>query len=178
MNSQDKLFELFETGTLAGKTATEICKYLQIPYREKNRLLDLLDKLCSTGKLYQNDGGRYGTIEQLGLIKGVISGNERGFGFLVPEDKEAYPHDYFIPRKSLCGALHGDTVLIERIYGNSDDEGKVVKILARGYDKIVGTFRRDKRAGYLYPDEKRFATEIYIPLSDCFNIKNGVRQNG
>ena len=175
MNSQDKLFELFETGTLAGKTATEICKYLQIPYREKNRLLDLLDKLCSTGKLYQNDGGRYGTIEQLGLIKGVVSGNERGFGFLVPEDKEAYPHDYFIPRKSLCGALHGDTVLIERIYGNSDDEGKVVKILARGYDKIVGTFRRDKRAGYLYPDEKRFATEIYIPLSDCFNIKNGVK---
>ena len=51
----------------------------------------------------------------------------------------------------------------------------MVKILSRGYDKIVGTFRRDRRAGYLYPDEKKFATEIYIPLSSCFQIKNGVK---
>ena len=166
---------MFENGTLAGKTATEICKILQMPYREKNRLTDLLSKLCDEGKLYQNDGGRYGTIEQLGLVKGKISGHERGFAFLVPEDKEAYPEDFFIPHKNLHGALHGDVVLIERKFERSDDEGNVVKILERGYDKLVGTFRRDKRAGYLIPDEKKFSTEIYIPLSACFKIKNGVK---
>ena len=175
MSSQEKLFSLFENGTLANMTVNEICKTLQMPYREKPRLTDLLSKLCDEGKLYQNDGGRYGTIEQLGLIKGKLSGHERGFAFLIPDDKESYPNDFFIPHKNLHGALHGDVVLIERFFGRSDDEGNVIKVLERGYSTIVGTFRRDKRAGYLIPDEKRYASEIYIPLSDCFKIKNGVK---
>ena len=175
MSAQEKIFVLFENGTLANKTAAEICKILQMPYREKNRLTDILSKLCAEGKLYQNDGGRYGTIEQLGLIKGKISGHERGFAFFIADDKERYPDDFFIPHKNLHGALHGDSVLIERKTERSDDEGNVVKILQRGFDKIVGTFRRDKRSGYLIPDEKKFSTEIYIPLSTCFKIKNGVK---
>jgi len=175
LNAKESLLSAFQDGTLAGKTIQEILKTLQIPYREKNRLLDLLDKLCDEGEIFQNEGGRYGTIEQLGLIKGTLRGNERGFAFLIPDDKEMHPQDYFIPHKALHGALHSDTVLIERTYGRSDDEGNVVSILARGYDKIVGTFRRDKRAGYLFPDEKRYSAEIYIPLSACSHIKNGVK---
>ncbi len=175
MRSTDKLLSLFRDGTLSGKTIAEILKILQIPYREKNRLSDLLTELLKRGELYQNEGGRYGTIEGLGLIKGVISGHERGFAFLRPEDKTTYPDDFFIPHKGLNGALDGDTVLIERVFGRSEDEGKVLKILERGQSKIVGTFRRDRRAGYLIPDDKKFSTEIYIPLSDCFYIKNGVK---
>ena len=175
MSSKEKLFALFVDGTLAGKTVTEILKILQIPFREKNRVTVLLDELCDEGLLYQNDGGRYGTIEQLGLIKGKLSGHERGFAFLVPDDKDKYEKDFFIPHKNLHGALHGDVVLIEQVFDRSDDEGNVVKILERGYTKVVGIFRRDRHAGYLIPDEKKFATEIYIPLSTCFNIKNGVK---
>ena len=175
MSAKQNIFEKFQDGTLSGKTTSEICKLLHIPYREKNRLIPILAELCDEGKLFVDDGGRYGTSEQLGLIKGKIFGNERGFAFLVPEDKEAYPSDFFIPRKSLRGALHGDTVLVARAYGNAGDEVGVVKILERGYTQIVGTFRRDKRAGYLFPDEKKYATEIYIPLSKCRQIKNGVK---
>ena len=175
MNAKETLLSAFQDGTLAGKTSQEILKILQIPYREKNRLFDLLNNLCDDGEIFKNEGGRYGTIEQLGLIKGTLVGNERGFAFLVPEGKEKNENDYFIPHKSLHGALHGDTVLMELVTGQSDDEGAVVKILERGYKTIVGTFRRDRRAGYLFPDEKRFATEIYIPLSACSHIKNGVK---
>ena len=175
MSSKEKLFALFLDGTLAKKNVTEILKILQIPFREKNRVLSLLNELCNEGQLYQNDGGRYGTIEQLGLIKGRISGNERGFAFLIPDDKAQYEKDFFLPHKNLHGALHGDTVLIERVFDRSDDEGNVVKILERGYTRVVGIFRRDRRSGYLIPDEKKLATEIYIPLSTCFNIKNGVK---
>ena len=175
MNAKESLLSAFQDGTLAGKSSQEILKILQIPYREKNRLFDLLNTLCDEGSIFRNEGGRYGTIEQLGLIKGTLVGNERGFAFLVPEGKEKNENDYFIPHKSLHGALHGDTVLIELVTDRSDDEGSVVKILDRGYKTIVGTFRRDRRAGCLFPDEKRFATEIYIPLSACSHIKNGVK---
>ncbi len=175
MNAKKELLSKFQNGTLSGKTVTEILKILQIPYREKNRLSILLDDLVESGELYQNDGGRYGTIENLGLIKGKISGHERGFAFLVPEDKDAYPDDLFIPRSQRGGALHGDTVLVERVYGRSEDEARVVRVLERGYTTIVGTFRRDKRNGYLIPDEKKFDRDIYIPLSLCSHIPNGVK---
>ncbi len=175
MNAKKELLSKFQDGALSGKTPTEILKILQIPYREKNRLTDLLEELVEDGVLYQNAGGRYGTIEHLGLIKGKISGNERGFAFLIPDDGERYEKDFFLPRKNLRGALHGDSVLIERVSGQSDDEGRVVKILQRGYTKIVGTFRRDKKSGYLIPDDKKYCSEIYIPLSACFSIKNGVK---
>ena len=175
MNAHDFLLQKFRDGTLANQTVGEICKALNTPYRDKKRIIALLDDLCQDGLIFQNDGGRYGTIEQLGLIKGTISGNERGFGFLVPEDKEKHPDDLFIPHRALKGALHGDLVLAEKVYGASDDEGAVVCILKRGYDKIVGVFRKDRRAGYLIPDEKRFASHVYIPLNDCYNVRNGVK---
>ena len=175
MGAREKLLEAFLDGTLAQRNIIEICKILQIPYREKSRVLDLLDKLCADGLLYQNDGGRYGTIEQLGLLKGTLTGNERGFAFFTPENGQRFENDLFIPHRNLNGALHGDTVLVERIYERSDDEGKVVKILSRGCAQVVGVFRRNKKSGYLIPDEKRFATEIYIPLSTCFNIPNNVK---
>ena len=180
MNIAERIYGLFLDGTLANKNITEICKSLSVPYRERNRLLPILGELCDEGKLYKTENGKYGTSEQLGLIKGVISGNERGFGFLVPIDKTQYPNDFFIPRKYLRGAFHGDTVLAEQISWISDsdserEEAKVVKVLQRGYQTIVGVFRKDKRAGYLYPDEKKFSAPIYIPLSNCSRIKNGVK---
>ncbi len=175
MNAKLHIFEKFQDGTLSGKTVSEICKLLHIPYRERNRLIPFLDELCEEGKIFMDDTGRYGTSEDLGLIKGVVSGNERGFAFLIPDDKEKYEKDFFIPRKSLRGALHGDTVLVARAYGETGDEVSVVKILERGYSQIVGTFRRDKRAGYVFPDEKKYSTEIYIPLAKCSHIKNGVK---
>ncbi len=175
MNATENLLRQFQNGSLEKKNITEILKLLQIPYREKNRVVDLLTQLIKEGELYQNDEGRYGTSAGLGLIKGKISGHERGFAFLLPDDRATYPNDFFLPRKSLNGALHGDTVLVERVWGRSEDEARVVKILERGYAQIVGTFRRDKRNGYLIPDERKFSTDIYIPLSSCFHIKNGVK---
>ena len=175
MTAKEYILQAFADGTLALKNLQEICKILKIPYREKKRVFDLLYELEKEGQIFQNDGGRYGTIDQLGLIRGCLRGNERGFAFLVPDDREQYEKDFFIPHKNLRGALHGDKVLIERVYGRSDDEGAVVKILERGFSQIVGVFQKDRYAGYLFPDDKRFFTEIFIPLHSCFHIKNGVK---
>ncbi len=175
MSSKERLLSFFRDGSLENKNINEILKLLQIPFREKNRVVDLLIDLVKEGEIYQNDGGRYGTIDGLGLIKGKVCGHERGFAFLIPDDRATYPDDFFIPRKNLGDAFHGDEVLVERVYGRSDDEVKVVKILSRGYTTIVGTFRRDRKCGYLIPDEKRFDSYIYIPLADCFQLQSGVK---
>ncbi len=179
MSASERIFEKFLDGSLANKNVAEICKILSMPYRERTRLIPLLDELCKAGKLYKNEEGRYGTSEQLGLIKGVVSGNERGFGFLIPENRELYPEDFFLSRHRLHGALHGDTVLAQPLRysktGGERTEAEVITILQRGYTTVVGTFRKDRRAGYLIPDEKKFFKDIFIPLAECFNIPNGVK---
>ena len=178
MSAIERIYERFLDGSLANKNVAEICKILSMPYRERNRLIPLLEELCKDGKLYKNTQGKYGTSEQMGLVKGIISGNERGFGFLVPDDKATYPQDFFIPRPKLNGALHGDSVLVQPCEGWSNGErteAEVVRILQRGYTTIVGTFRKDRRSGYLIPDEKKFFKDVFIPLSECFNIPNGVK---
>ena len=175
MSIRETLLKAFAEGEINKLTASDVCRVFSIPYREKKRVLDVLDSLVEDGLIYQDDGGRYGTAEALGLIKGKISGNERGFAFLIPEDREAHPNDYFLPKRRLKGALHGDTVLVCKVFGGEGDEAEVVRILERGYTEIVGTFTKDRYAGYLTPDEKRYAAEIFIPLHRCYQIKNGVK---
>ena len=101
MSIQEQLLQAFKEGAINRMTAGDICRVFAIPFREKKRLTTVLDKLVDDGFIYQDNGGRYGTAEALGLIKGKISGNERGFAFLVPEDKANHPDDYFLPRKNL-----------------------------------------------------------------------------
>ena len=175
MNIRIQLLQAFEEGNLTKAAIGDICRYFAIPFREKNRLTSILDDMVEEGLIYQDNGGRYGTAESLGLIEGKISGNERGFAFLVPTDKTRHPNDYFLPKKNLRGALHGDRVLAQRVYGKSDDEAEIVRVLERGYTEVVGTFQKDRYAGYLIPDEKRLSTEIFIPLHRCFQIKSGVK---
>ena len=175
MNAKDSLYELFLNGDADGKTLPQLLKLLSIPYRERGRLEKLLFSLADEGKIYQTDDGRFGTEKGLNLIKGKLVGNERGFAFLVPENKEEYPNDFFIPHRRLHGAMHGDTVLVSKVFSEKGDEAEIVKILERGYTELVGTFYKDRRCGCLCPDDKRYFENIYIPLHTCTRIKDGVK---
>jgi ribonuclease R len=94
---------------------------------------------------------------------GTLQGNERGFAFVIPSDKQKYPNDFFIPRRALMGALNKDIVRVAKKPGTVD-EAYVVEIIERGQKTVVGTFARDRHAGYVLPDDKRFDSDVYIPL--------------
>lgn len=176
MTARDALLDRFQTENLSGKTLNELLRFLSLPFRERTRLSALLDELVASGKLFETSDGRFGTKEGLGLIEGTISGHEKGFAFFLPSDREKYPNDLFLPPHGVNGALHKDTVLVERIQSVAEhDEACVVAILARGYTELVGTFYKDRRAGYVYPDEKRFSQTLYVPLRNCRNVKSGVK---
>lgn len=169
MSAKQKIYELIASNTLTLPTDAELARHLHLSKHEIASLRELLHTLCREGKLLSDKHYRYGTPEQLGAIKGKISGNERGFGFFMPEDKTL--PDLFLPHSALHGALHGDTVYARRVQGRSKDEGEVLTILERGCQEIVGTFYRDKKAGYVIPDERKFSEQIFIPLKKCSNIR-------
>lgn len=175
MNAKEQLLEKFYDGAFAGKTDEEICRELNISGKEKLHIRKLLHELCDEGKLFRDFFFHYGTAEQLGAIKGKISANERGFGFLIPDDANT-GRDFFIPARFMHGAYHKDTVLCMPVKdAQSDDEVEVISILERGMTEAVGTFYREKNFGFLRPDEKKFTADIYIPLSKSKNCMSGMK---
>lgn len=105
-------------------------------------------------------------------IEGIYRANEKGFGFVEVEGLE---EDLFIAPNSKNGALNGDTVQVN-IYkkkeGTKRAEAKIVKILKRDKETVVGIFQKSKNFGFVVPDDKKFATDIFISKNKCKEAKN------
>lgn len=173
MNAKQTILQNIRNGAFALMTSEEIAAKLHLKGKAAAGLNDILFSLCREGELLRDMRGRLGTAEQFGAIRGTISGNERGFGFFVPDDPAL--DDLFIPHRALQGAYHGDTVLAFRKAGRSGDEGEVLAVLKRGMEKVVGLFRRERSGGFVHPDEKKFCNDIFIPSDRCKSAASGTK---
>ena len=173
MNAKQTLLQKIKDGTFALLTDDAIAKKLRLKGKAAEVLGEMLRSSVREGVLCCDLRGRYGTAEQFGAIRGTISGNERGFGFFVPDDPNR--DDLFIPHRALRGAFHKDVVLAFAKNAAMGDEGEVLTILQRGYKEIVGTFRRERTGGTLHPDERKFSTDIFIPSDRCKGAADGVK---
>lgn len=159
MTAIDILNEKFQTGEFTYKTAREITRLLGITQKtEKDAVFSALKRLEEQGEIVKDEKFRYVLPQTLNLKKGTLRGNERGFAFFIQEDGE----DWFVPHRSLHGAQHGDTVYAKLIGGEKGDEGEVYSIIKRGYNEIVGTYYREKKCGFVTPDERKYFSEISV----------------
>jgi len=106
-------------------------------------------------------------------LVGIFRANEKGFGFVEFEMEEK--DDVFIPNQFVGNSLNGDTVEIKIIKEKTAEkraEAKVLKVLKRERDTVVGTFQKSKSFGFVVPDDKKFNTDIFISKNKCKNAKN------
>ena len=106
-------------------------------------------------------------------LTGKFCANEKGFGFITFEEEGK--EDVFVPSKSVNGALDGDTVqflIYKQKQGTKKAEAKIVKIVKRERETIVGTFQKSRNFGFVVPDDKSFATDIFISKKKCKEAKN------
>lgn len=172
MHASKKLYDKIESGEFLLLTAREIAMRLRMTKRDVSLIEDILDGYVQEGKLLKDGSRRYGTPEQFDAKKGTLKGNERGFAFFLPDDGTP---DLFIPHGALNGAMHADVVFARCTGGKKGDEGEVLSVLERGMTEIVGTFVRDRNAGYLIPDDSKYFENIYIPLRACKNLPVNVK---
>ena len=74
---------------------------------------------------------------------GIYKKNQKGFGFVKLEDQE---EEIYISKENSLNALNGDRVLIEIIEEKNKvkkAEGKIVRILKREKDTVVGVFQNN-----------------------------------
>ena len=172
MKLKESILKKIKEGKLTFKNAKAMCDSLGMRYSDRDKVKKALAELEDEGEIIKDGQGGYATPEQLGAFRGTVQGNERGFAFIIPDDKSVRDGDFFVPRRSLNGAMNRDKVLAVHKRG-TEDEAYVLKIIERGQKRIVGTFEKDKRAGYVLPDDKHFDSDVYVPLSLCMNAKPG-----
>ncbi len=154
----------------------ELAVVLDVPAEERDEFAEILGSLEIEGLIYKTNKDRYGIPERMNLVVGRIQGNERGYGFLIPDDENIV--DLFIPADGLSGAMHNDRV-IARITARSTEgkraEGEVIKILKRAVTRVVGTYDSSKYFGFVVPDDKKVPGDIFIPKDEVNGAKPGFK---
>ncbi len=167
--------QLLQDRTYRPMKFKELAGLLQVPKEERDELRQVLEKLMEEGTVELDQAGRY-RAANADIKTGVFQGTLRGFGFVLLEGEP----DVFISEDDVHGARDKDKVMIsvkEEFRGRSavqkKREGCVLKILERGNDTVVGTFRINGNNGYVTPDNQKFGSEIYIAREHTKGAVNG-----
>lgn len=174
MPLSEKVIELIKENNLKYFKAGDVCSVLgSHDGFSVVQITKILDDLVELGELIKTNKKKYVLPGDAGLIKGKIQSSNRGFAFLIPEDKEM--EDLFIAGRNLNGAFDKDIVWVEKIPGlkRNSEEAVVVKIITRGIEEVVGKFQKNGKFGFVIPDSKNFSSDIYISDKNCKNVRNG-----
>lgn len=151
---------IMELNDLLGLTTIDEYKSLQ----------NTLDEMVSEGILYYSDKKKkYLLLENSHLVKGTLSLNEKGFGFIII-NKDI--KDVYVNEKNINGAQDGDLVLFE--YLNKDKErpeGRIIKTIKRNYEPLVGEVILVDGEYFVKPDKK--GANIYIPRDNLNGAVEG-----
>lgn len=138
----------------------ELAILLQVPKEQREALREVMDSLEKEGKIHVTQKGKYVKGEAKKLI-GLFQAHAKGFGFVTIEGEE---EDIFISEDDTNGAMQGDEVeiTITKAPQGKRKEGKILKIIQRGTQKLVGYYQARKGFGFVVPDNARYLQDIYV----------------
>lgn len=118
-----------------------IREILDIPLSKKNIYQEALSHLLREKVIRLERGQLMPVKEEFLIATGTIRVHVRGFGFLIPDEKNKFPVDIFVPKHLTKGAVDGDHVEVMVSPTPTSDkgpEGKVVAIIRRGRSHLAG----------------------------------------
>ncbi len=158
-------------------TARELLRVLAVPRDERVAVTRMLKRLVSDGALVITRGDRYGLPDKMDLVVGRLDGHPSGFGFVVPERPvEGLSRDIYVPAHLLGDAMHGDRIVarVERIRDDGRAEGRIVQVIERQQQTVVGRFALDRqRMAFVEPFDRRVTTDIRIPSGETLDAEPG-----
>jgi ribonuclease R len=114
------------------------------------------------GQLMVNRRGAYGLVDRMHLLRCRVQGHRDGYGFAIPlgEGKDIY-----LGPRQMHFVFDGDEVLVQ-VTGEDRRgrlEGKVVEVLKRGHQVVVGRYQEESGIGFVIPDNGRLTQQVLIP---------------
>jgi len=144
----------------------EIGRKFGVTGRARVALRKTLRDLERGGEIARIRKDRYVLPAEADLVTGKLSIHPAGYGFLTSE--KSGESDVFIAAENVGIGMHGDRVVARispeppagRIKGRR--EGRVIRILERAHDTVVGTLQRSRNFYYVVPDDPRFVHDVYV----------------
>lgn len=149
-------------------TRPDLAKALRLPSRERNQLRQALINLQNVDKVVCLRKNRWALPETRETISGLIKITDRGFGIFIPDTGS---EEFYVAKDDLKCALHEDRVTIERLPPKpaprgrpafKNPEGRVVEVLERNTDEVVGLLKRTPYYAYVIPDNLRLGHDIRV----------------
>ena len=102
------------------------------------------------------------TSGRLDEIEGSVQGHRDGHGFLIRDDSEG---DIFLPPNEMRAVLHKDRVKVRIVRQDRKGrpEGRVVEIIERSAQPIIGRLLNEGGIWIVAPEDKRYGQDILIP---------------
>ncbi len=150
----------------------EIARAVGVAEADYRRFKKTLAGMERAGKIYRVKGNRYGAPTSMDLVPGKISLTRSGDGFVRPDSPG---EDVFIASVNLATAMDGDHVVarIESRPKRRNPAGRVIKILERAHNTVVGTLHHGRRFAYVVPLDRRVSRDLLIGDSDQRGAKDG-----
>jgi ribonuclease R len=152
----------------------DLVRRLGLQREERQELKPLLRRLISDGEVVKIRGTRIGLPSRMNLVVGRLSCSPSGFGFVVPEERRARG-DVYVSAPNMKEALHGDRVVarVERTTPKGP-EGRVIRVLERALQRLVGRYEDDGRfGGRVVPFDRRVLHELFVPRGDEGEARGG-----
>jgi ribonuclease R len=152
--------------------AKDIAKRLGVTQDRYHLLRAALRQLVANGTIVKYPRNRYGRGRAAQEAVGVLRVKTQGYGFVVRDDGG---EDIFVSERNMGLALHQDRVRV-RLFAQSSGrspEGKIVEVLSRARQNIVGTYKRGRKLGFVVPDELKIPHDIFVHDSDAMGAQPG-----
>src|SRR6266478_3453970 len=163
---QEQILALLGSANYRPLNKSELAKALGRKSGVRMGLSQVLRDLERSGEIARIRKNRYVLPPAADLIAGKLHIRQAGYGFLISE--KPGESDIFIAAENTGTAMHGDRVVARmspdepygRIKGRR--EGRVIRILERAHDTIVGTLQRSRNFYYVVPDDPRIVHDVYV----------------
>jgi ribonuclease R len=177
MSARDELLRNIREKVHHPASPSELMRVLRVAKDQSQAFKRQLRSLADEGALVVVRGNRYGVADRMDLIVGRLEGHPSGFGFVTPERPiEGLQGDVFVAAANLAEAFHGDRVVVrlERRREDGRAEGRIVQVLERGTQTVVGRFEVDGAGlGYVVPFDRRLRTDVQIARGEAAGARPG-----
>ncbi len=171
-NLEEELLRLLDAHPGQIFKSKELAKHLGVRNQDYQPFKRRVRRLAEEGKLTRHKGNRYGKVRKSLAVTGVLHVKTQGYGFVLRDDGG---EDVFVSQRNMGTALHRDRVRVG-LWAQSIGklpEGRVIEILKRGRDRIVGTFMEARTYNYVIPDELKITRDVYVDGRDRGDTRPG-----
>ena len=117
----------------------------------------------------KNMGQTSGLLDE---VEGVVQGHRDGHGFVARDDGAP---DIYLPPNEMRAVLHKDRVKVRIVRSDRKGrpEGRVVEIVERSRQPIIGRLLQESGVWLVAPEDKRYGQDVLIPKGATSVAKPG-----